>query len=58
MTMTAVLTGVFVLGLPAWLLVEELAYRFGTRRPMEITGPASATAPPVAAPALRQPRAA
>jgi hypothetical protein len=58
MTMTALLTGVFVLGLPAWLLVEELAHRFGTRRPVEITGPAGAMAPPAVAPALRQQRAA
>jgi hypothetical protein len=58
MTMTTLLTGVFVLGLPAWLLVEELAHRFGTRRSAQgVTGLASAPAPPVA-PVLRQRQAA
>jgi hypothetical protein len=58
MTMTTLLTGVFVLGLPAWLLVEELTYHFGTRRSaLGVTKPASATAS-AAAPVLRQRQAA
>jgi hypothetical protein len=57
--MTTLLTGVFVLGLPAWLLVEELAYRFGTRRAaLGLTSPASAPASGAPAPVLRQRQAA
>jgi hypothetical protein len=57
MTMTTLLTGVFVLGLPAWLLVEELAHRFGGRRALPAAR-VSASAVAGAVPTLGQRQAA